>query len=603
MATIVAQANGNWSNPATWAGGVVPGAGDTAQTGNYIVTIDASVTCTLNPTGSGRFQVNSGGITITGDLVMQSSHTGGGLHATHGSGTVALTGTVTGGAGNNAYGAVNAGAGTLTVGAATGGAGNNAYGAYNQAAGTLTAGAATGGAGNNAYGAANTGAGTLTVGTATGGAGYSALGAYNAAAGTMTVGTATGGAGSGAYGAYNAAAAGTLHVDLAIGNDYGPGGPHSNHVPGVYGGNAAASVTTVKRTQSGAYGQAAIGGSVLLLDDINNSAQFRTAHNGATKTLTDAAATDWPAESDVRNGVEYDNGDKTGTAHIPAAANVALGIPVDATVGTAVLTAAAVTAGVWDAARSGHAGAGTFGATDEWAGSVDTNAIATAAAYAVWNENMADHLGQTTTGGRLNLAAQAGPVGDMIEAVGYNRFKTTALENMPAAVGLATANLDAQLAGLPTAAAAAILAAADSDPISANVTYSAGVALGGRLAEASAVTDMQQQIDEGFTDTNQIIAAVLEDTGTTLPGLLAVGVGPGSSTGYYTDTIDNGTNPLDGVRVQLYTAPNRVGPAYEAYTNALGVFEMWPDPGVYYRWLDLAGYNFSQDVAVTVTEP
>ena len=75
MATIVAQANGNFSNPATWAGGVVPGAGDIAQTGNYAVTIDASITCTLNPTGSGRFDVTTGGITITGDLVMQSSNT------------------------------------------------------------------------------------------------------------------------------------------------------------------------------------------------------------------------------------------------------------------------------------------------------------------------------------------------------------------------------------------------------------------------------------------------------------------------------------------------------------------------------------------------
>ena len=86
MATIVAQANGNFSDTATWTGGVVPGAGDIAQTGNYAVTIDASVTCTLNPTGSGYFVVTTGGITIMGDVVMQSSHAGGGLRAAHGSG-------------------------------------------------------------------------------------------------------------------------------------------------------------------------------------------------------------------------------------------------------------------------------------------------------------------------------------------------------------------------------------------------------------------------------------------------------------------------------------------------------------------------------------
>lgn len=353
MATIVAQANGNFSDTATWTGGVVPGAGDTAQTGNYIVTIDASITCTLNPTGSGHFLVTSGGITITGDLVMQSSYTGGGLRATHGSGTVALTGTATGGAGFSAYGAVNTGAGTLTVGTATGGAGNYVYGAVNAGAGTMTAGAATGGAGQHAYGAANTGAGTLTVGTATGGAGGSSYGAANTGAGTLT-------------------------VDLAVGNGWGVGGS-GGYAYGVYGSGATGQTTRVKRTQSGPYGAPAIGGAVLMLADASNSAQFRTAYGGGTLTLTDpSASADWPAESDVRAGVQYDNGDQTGTAHIPAAGSVALGIPVDATVGTAVLTAAGVTAGAWDAARSGHAGAGTFGATDEWTGSVDEAAIAAA---------------------------------------------------------------------------------------------------------------------------------------------------------------------------------------------------------------------------------
>lgn len=194
-----------------------------------------------------------------------------------------------------------------------------------------------------------------------------------------------------------------------------------------------------------------------------------------------------------------------------------------------VVPDAQVSAASWDAARSGHAGAGTFGATAEWAGSVDTNAIATAAAYAVWNENMADHLGPTSTGGRLDMASRAAPVGDMIEAVGYQRFKITALENMPAAVGLATANLDAQLAGLPTAAAAAILAAADSDPISANVTYSAGVALAGRLAEYADVSPLALEATA---------QAVLADTGTTLPALIG---GLSGATVTVVSSVDGGT--------------------------------------------------------------
>lgn len=243
MATVVAQANGNFSAGATWVGGVKPQPGDIAQTGNFTVTIDENFTGTLNPTGSGRFDVTTGGITITGDLVMQSSNTGGGLRCQHNSGAVALTGTATGGAGGSSHGAANVGAGTMTVGTATGGAGVSSYGA------------------------ANTGAGTMTA-------------------------------------------------DLAVGNNWGVGGS-GGYAYGVYGSGVAGQTTTAKRIQSGPYGAPAIGGAVLMVADASNSAQFRTAYGGATLTLTDpSASADWPAEADVRAGVEYDLGDKTGTAHI-----------------------------------------------------------------------------------------------------------------------------------------------------------------------------------------------------------------------------------------------------------------------------------------------
>ena len=77
--------------------------------------------------------------------------------------------------------------------------------------------------------------------------------------------------------------------------------------------------------------------------------------------------------------------------------------------------------------------------------------------------------------------------------------------------------------------------------------------------------------------------------------------GGGSGTGTYTDTITDGTNPLDGVRVQLSTDSAGVNRVYEAFTNASGVFTMNPDPGTYYRWLDLAGYSGTQGSAVVVT--
>lgn len=238
---------------------------------------------------------------------------------------------------------------------------------------------------------------------------------------------------------------------------------------------------------------------------------------------------------------------------------------------------------------------------------------ATAAAYAVWNENMADHLGQTTTGGRLNLAAQAGPVGDMIEAVGYNRFKTTALENMPAAVGLATANLDAQLAGLPTAAAAAILAAADSDPISANVTYSAGVAVSGRLAE---VTDLPSEpLDATATQAAAAAALTAYDPPTKAEldaGLLALVGGDGDTLESLSDQIDLLSGAAgSGAITFVYTLTSSVGGAAIAdadvwvtsdvdgnnvlasgRTDQNGAVTFYLDAGTVYVWRQKSGWNF-----------
>jgi hypothetical protein len=52
-----------------------------------------------------------------------------------------------------------------------------------------------------------------------------------------------------------------------------------------------------------------------------------------------AAAIDAPAEADVRDGVVYANTTQTGTLSVPPAASVAIGVPVDASVGEAVLSA------------------------------------------------------------------------------------------------------------------------------------------------------------------------------------------------------------------------------------------------------------------------
>jgi hypothetical protein len=76
----------------------------------------------------------------------------------------------------------------------------------------------------------------------------------------------------------------------------------------------------------------------------------------------------------------------------------------------------------------------------------------------------------------------------------------------------------------------------------------------------------------------------------------------GSGAHSYTGTItDTGGTPLDGVRVQLSTDAGGTNRVYEAYTNALGAFAMYPDAaGTYYRWVELAGYTGTQGAAVVV---
>ncbi len=76
-------------------------------------------------------------------------------------------------------------------------------------------------------------------------------------------------------------------------------------------------------------------------------AKTRYALNG-TGTYVDMFTADnslgQAVPSDVRSGTVYASGSLTGTCAVPAAGSVALGVPVDATTGTAVLTAAAIRA-------------------------------------------------------------------------------------------------------------------------------------------------------------------------------------------------------------------------------------------------------------------
>ena len=83
-----------------------------------------------------------------------------------------------------------------------------------------------------------------------------------------------------------------------------------------------------------------VSGPIRLTSNTGNVCQMVTT-TGSTKTLVDTAATSGvlPAVSDVRLGTVYSSGNLTGTCAVPQASNVLAGIPVDNTVGTAILNA------------------------------------------------------------------------------------------------------------------------------------------------------------------------------------------------------------------------------------------------------------------------
>ena len=66
---------------------------------------------------------------------------------------------------------------------------------------------------------------------------------------------------------------------------------------------------------------------------------YQTTSIGVNKTLYEPGTSlGNPAITDVRNGVIYASGSLTGTLIVPPSGSVALGVPVDNTVGTAMIS-------------------------------------------------------------------------------------------------------------------------------------------------------------------------------------------------------------------------------------------------------------------------
>lgn len=388
MANYFARATGNINATNVWA--TTPSgtpaaqtfvAGDVLYTNSFNITVNVDTNLgstgevrndnTNGATAGGSFALSSG-VTLTANVFAGSFNANCVTYSGTTGSSATIVGNCTGGSTTNADAARNASSGTLIItGNLTGGSGN-CSGANNNGSGTITlTGNTTGGVGTNGDAARNSGTGTFTItGNVTGGSGTGANGANNQSTGTMTItGTATGGSVSGAVGAYNnstgtltingsavgsnnAAGAqnnvtGILNVTRAVGNGWGIGTTGISSAVGV-ASPAAGAQTRVDELEYGSLGQAPTSGAISVPDKTSNVCLVHRLSLGK-KTLVDPSAnTGQAAEADVRLGVSYALGNKTGTCAVPAASSVAAGVAVGTGVGTAVLTQA----NVWDYALS-----------------------------------------------------------------------------------------------------------------------------------------------------------------------------------------------------------------------------------------------------------
>jgi hypothetical protein len=97
------------------------------------------------------------------------------------------------------------------------------------------------------------------------------------------------------------------------------------------------------------------------------------------------------------------------------------------------------------------------------------------------------------------------------------------------------------------------------------------------------------------------LTAILEDTGTTIPGLINADSGAGAISHSYTLTdADDGT-PIDGAEVWVTTDAAGVDVVASGSTNSFGVVTFMLDAGAYYFWRKCSGYNFNNPDLETVS--
>ena len=370
MALITSAATGNFNATGTWSGGVVPVAGDEARVSNgHVVTITANATATLlSNSGTGYFVLNSG-VTLTANVTNATS-TGNNpcvrfTSASPASATIVGNITASGTSAANAHAVQNSSTGTLNItGNVTGGSSQTSNGVVNSTTGTVNiTGNCTGGTSGNCWSVNNTSGQIVVTGNVTGGSATAASGFPSGISndtGTVTVtGIVSAGAIASSHGISNLTTGNITVVGEVIA---------TNGANGINSTNTSSVVRASGSMTYSANGTLPIMANRFFLNTTPSQARTRYALNGSSTYFdmsgADVAAAGGVATSNVRAGVTYAG--LTGTCAVPPAASVALGVPVDNTTGTAILTGAAIATAVWGAATRTLTAGGGISASDVW---------------------------------------------------------------------------------------------------------------------------------------------------------------------------------------------------------------------------------------------
>lgn len=389
-------ATGNWSNAANWNGGTLPTSADDVYADGKTVTIDQDITVrTLRNTqrtggtNSGGFIIGDGkNITCTSGI---STSTGANCLTYSGNSNITINSNITGGTG--VYGLyITSTTPTVTIfGDIRSGSSNPGGAIYTNAPVVITGNVLlSGGVGGIIVSALYTSDVTVTGsvsggnGSSTGTIGICGQNGNTGAAGAVTVtGNVTGGTtGPGIWTATTKANAVTVTGNVTSTAFTGCHGITSTTlnilrniavVGNVTASNVGTSIGTHGVYDAGIGGWTIVGGSIT--DSTNGDVgvcarRFRciptlnTTHRYANDTgfpnggyvtyaSLDAVTSAVPVPANVRSGTTYgDNNSFTGTMSVPPAAAVQIGVPVDNTTGTAILSVADFSAFVAAAAAA-----------------------------------------------------------------------------------------------------------------------------------------------------------------------------------------------------------------------------------------------------------